>query len=123
MTLVPPYYCGTIAGWATAVNISLYGHGRLLGKAPPQCRREYTRLGNKLKNAQALCKRNAIVGLTEIHASEAVFHSAFCDHIPEVVAKFMEGGGDHAILINSFFAAKHNIDHHILVPGACHAVT
>ena len=79
-----------------------------------------TRLKSKLENVQALCKRNVIVGLSELHCSEGRCQGSFVDHISNVRPYYMQGGGDHVILVDVAFQQAHDVEHVQLVSGSSH---
>ena len=94
----------------TAYNIRFLGLSDILNR------------DRKLANVGALCNRNAIVALTEVHASFAVAQSHFIAHIANVSAYYLPDGGDHVILLrNNWFQNKY-VSHHVFVPGCAHGI-
>ena len=81
------------------------------------------RLKSKLENVQTLCKRHAIVGLSELHSSEGRCQGAFVDHVSNVHPYYMQGGGDHVILVDVNFKRGFDIQHVQLVSGSSHCIS
>ncbi len=81
------------------------------------------RLASKRENVQSLCKRNSIVALSELHNSPGVCQAEFVDHISNVHAYYMQGGGDHVILLDETNRNAHDVQHVELVSGSSQCIT
>ena len=90
---------------------------RYLGLSDPGLREK------KIANIRALCARNCMVGISEVHASAAVAVADFFCHIPNITPLYLAGGGDHIILIDTEFFERHAGMHKTIFDGCAHAVS